>query len=298
MGETMPQFKIISISFLLASLFYFACSDSVTVPKEDNSVNIEFPIGKKAVYAIGLYEGDLVDSLKPLGVNIFTLQFNSVLTKSDGLEYVGNVELYYSILDSTFGTGAEFNSSGSITVSVDDKWVLFQHSEIIESGSIFMKQTSILTDTTLIPTLLNNQFPIFPKKITPNTFYSVYRPGDDTSLFIGVQRDLDVIDYVQWNDIYGNTSGLYYTTEHVLKFGNDMLLNFRGIIDKNGVVTLLITFENSVISTINNPDGGDTVNVHQINRRIVEFTEPANVKELSWYAGYVIENGLVYLEEK
>ncbi|MBU0473328.1 MAG: hypothetical protein KKF62_04125 [Bacteroidetes bacterium] len=294
----MHQFKIISVSFVLTSLFYFGCSNSVTPPIDNNSINIEFPINKKAVYAIGLYEGDLVDSLKPLGVNIFSLQFDTVITKADGLEYIGNIELYYSILDSSLGTGAEFNSSGSIKVSVDNKWVLFQHSEIIESGSIFMKQTSILTDTTLIPTLLNNQFPVFPKKITPNTYYSVYRPDDDTSYFIGVQRDLDVIDYVEWNDIYGNSRGLYYTTEHVLKFGNDMLLNFRGIIDKNGVVTSVITFENSVISTINNPDGGDTVNVHQINRRIIDFTEPENVKELFWYADYVLENGLVYLEEK
>ncbi|MDA3861703.1 MAG: hypothetical protein PF445_10785 [Melioribacteraceae bacterium] len=294
----MKHSKIISILFILTSIFYFGCSESLTPPIDDNSINIEFPIGKKAVYAVGLYEGESVDSLQAWGVNIFSLQFDTVLTKTDGIEYIGNIELFYSILDSNLGTGAEFNSSSSIKVSIDEKWVLFQNSNIIGSSSIFMKRNSILSDTTLFPTFANNQFPVFPKKIIPNTFYSVYRPIAVDSTFLAAQRDFVVKDFAEWNDFYGSNSGLYYTTEHVLKFENEMEFDFKGIIDERGVVISVFTLENFVLSTVQNPDGEDTVTVHKINRRIVDFTEPENINELSWYSDYVLENGLKYLEEK
>ncbi len=288
---------VILLPLILVVLFFTACAESVTPPVEDNSISIKFPIGKKAVYAVGVYSGD-VDSLETMFINIYSLQFDTVLTKENGLEYIGKVEYTgRSLLDSITSLSDLGKTSGKIVVSIDNKWVLFQQSEVSGSAQIFMKRETNSTDTTLTPTLLENQFPVFPKKIEPNTFYSVYRPvSADTSRFLAVQRDFNVKDYTEWNDIYGNEKGLFYSTEHILKFSQDLILNFVGIIDEKGVVVSNYTLK-TVISTIENPSGGDSLIVHTINRRIVDFTEPENVKELSWYADYVIENGLELLEE-
>ncbi len=288
---------VILLPLILVVLFFTACAESVTPPVEDNSISIKFPIGKKAVYAVGVYSGD-VDSLETMFINIYSLQFDTVLTKENGLEYIGKVEYTgRSLMDSITSLSDLGKTSGKIVVSIDNKWVLFQQSEVSGSAQIFMKRETNSTDTTLTPTLLENQFPVFPKKIEPNTFYSVYRPvSADTSRFLAVQRDFNVKDYTEWNDIYGNEKGLFYSTEHILKFSQDLILNFVGIIDEKGVVVSNYTLK-TVISTIENPSGGDSLIVHTINRRIVDFTEPENVKELSWYADYVIENGLKLLEE-
>lgn len=290
--------NIMSVILILIALVYVACSESIAPQLNDNSINIEFPIGKKAVYAVGVYSGD-VDSLETMFINIYSLQFDTVLTKENGVEYIGKVEYTgKSLMDSITSISDLDKTSGKIVVSVDNKWVLFQQSEVSGSAQIFMKMNINDTDTTLIPTLAENQFPIFPKNIKPNTFYSVYRPiSADTSRFLAVQRDFDVKDYTEWNDIYGNEKGLFYSTEHILKFSQDLILNFVGIIDEKGVVVSNFTLK-SVISTIENPSGGDSLTTHTINRRIVDFTEPENVKELSWYADYVIENGLELLEEE
>lgn len=295
---------VILLPIILAVLFFTACSESVTPPIENNSINIKFPIGKKAVYAVGTYSGD-VDSLETMFMNIYSLQFDTVLTKGNGLEYIGRVEYSgRSLMDSITSISDLGPTSGKIVVSVDDKWVLFQQSEVIGSGQIFMKRNSSGTDTTLIPTMLENQFPVFPKKIKPNTFYSVYRPSSSDSLslrpferFLAVQRDFDVKDYTEWSDIYGNEKGLFYKTEHVLKLSQELTIDFAGIIDDKGVVVSNYTLK-TVIRTVENPLGGDSITTHTINRRIVDFTDPENVKELSWYADYVIENGLELLGEQ
>ncbi|NOX66091.1 MAG: hypothetical protein GXO85_09940 [Chlorobi bacterium] len=295
---------VILLPIIIVILFFTACSESVTSPVENNSISIKFPIGKKAVYAIGTYSGN-VDSMEIMFMNIYSLQFDTVLTKGNGLEYIGKVEYTgKSLMDSITSISDLGPTSGKILVSVDEKWVLFQQSEVLGSGQIFLKRDAINTDTTLTPTMLENQFPVFPKKIEPNTFYSVYRPVSADSMylrpsprFLAVQRDLDVKDYTEWNDIYGNEKGLYYKTEHVIKIGDDLILNFVGIIDEKGVVVSNYTLK-TVISTSEDPSGGDSITTHTINRRIVDFTEPENVKDLSWYADYVIENGLEFLDEK
>ena len=216
------------------------------------------------------------------------------LTNSTGIEYIGLEEVYYTQLSEN---GIfESQESGNIVVSVDDKWVLFQHSEFISGGQIFLKRNSILTDTTLIPTRLENQFPLFPKIVTPNTHYSVYRPGDDSLYFLGVLRDLEVKDFVEWTDFYSSDRGLYYKTNHTIPNFN-FEIEFNGIIDSKGIIVSRYSIE-LLNTSPESPDISDTVIAHTINRRIVDFTEPENIKELSWYADYVKENGLTYLEEK
>ena len=294
----MHKSKFISLIIIITSLLYLGCSETVTPPPEPNSIQIEFPIGKTAIYANGVYEGDSIDSLQLLGLNVFSLQFDSIITKSNGIEYIGNIGFYTISHGGNDSLDNEFYTEPvKIVVSVDDDWVLFQYSENYNSGLIFLKRNLLVSDTTIIPTFYNNQFPVFPSEIFPNRNYSVFRPKDDSIRFLGVQRNFDVRDYSKWNDIYGDAEGLYYSTEHILHINDDFTLYFRGIIDSKGVLISSYSKEMELFSA-ESPVPSDTVTVHQINRRIVDFTEPENIKELSWYSDYVLENGLSILEEQ
>ncbi len=288
------------VVLILIGLLNTGCSENLTPPIDDNSIDIEFPIGKKAVYAVGSHEGDKdSDTLEMLSISIFSLQFDSVITKTNAIEYIGQVVCYNSNLlenDSSEYVPIGGQYAGNIVVSIDDKWVLFQESEVMGSAQIFMKRASTETDTTEIPTLHYNQFPVLPKRITPNTFYSAYRPNDDSLHFLSVQRDFDVKEYVKFSDIYGMNEGLFYSTEQTLFIGNNFTLNYNGIIDSKGVVSSTTSVEWIIIGS-SSPEPIDTVTQHLVNRRIVDFTEPENVKDLSWYSKYVIENGLELLGE-
>ncbi len=286
--------KLLIVLFSLV-LLVNGCNENITPPVNEDTIVINFPIGKKAVYAVGTYFENK-DSLSSQYLSIYSLQFDAVQIKDNVTEYVGRVEEYNKLFnnpDSIF-IGGNQKGTGEITVSIDNKWVLFQHSDVIGSYQIFMKRNSTTTDTTLIPTLLASQFPTFPKTITSNTNYSIYRPGSD-SFFIPVQRDFEVHEAKTWTDIYGSSKGLYCKTEHHIL---SLVINFNAIIDSNGIVTSRSTMEDMIISTFEYPNGIDTVTSHTINRRIVDFTEPENIKDLSWYADYVSEHGLSFLEDQ
>jgi len=287
----------ISLTLFLIILLFVGCNEDSTAlipPVDDSAIEINFPIGKTAVYAVGTYfENE--DSLSGQYLSIYSLQFDEMGIKNNVAEYSGKIEEHSRLFnnpDSIFigGSGTDI---GTINVTIDNKWVLFQHSSVMGSYQIFMKRISTTTDSTLIPTFYANQLPMFPKILTSNTTYSVYRPGTD-SLFGPVQRDFEVHQEKTWTDIYGSSKGLYCETDHLVF---SFLLNFNAIFDSHGIVTSRLTVEDSIIRTVEYPDGVDTVTYHLINRRIVDFTEPENVKELSWYADYVSENGLALLEE-
>jgi len=288
---------------MLTGLFLFGCNETLTPPVESDYVDVEFPINKKAIYAVAVYSED-VDSLKTMFLSVYSLQFDSVFTNANGTEYIGRIEHYDSIhfdYDGISNDPSVFYESGSIAVTVNNKWVLFQQSEVRSVFQIFMKSNSIVSDTTDLPTEFFNQLPMFPNRLEKNSSYSIFRPGEEpsqgaVSLFLGVQRNFEVEDYVDWNDIYGSNRGLYYTTEHKLKLDSDLTFDYRGIIDSRGVVVSTSTKE-SVITTIENPDGIDTLTLHTVNRRIIDFDSPENMNELSWYAKNVSENGLKLLNE-
>jgi len=288
--------KLVALTLIL--LLYFGCNDTLTPPIESDYVDVEFPVGKKAIYAVAVYTGD-VDSLKKMSLAIYSLQFDKVLTKANGVEYIGRIEHYDSIHFDYDGISIDpsvFYESGEIIATVNDKWVLFQRSDVKSVFQIFMKRNSIKIDTTELPTEILTQLPMFPNRIEKNSSYSIFRPSADSS-FIGVQRNFDVEDYVDWNDNYGNGRGLYYTTEHILKFYGDYTINFRGIIDSRGVIISTTAMKRD-ISTIENPQAVDTITVYTVNRRIVDFGLPETMQELSWYAKNVSENGLKLLDKK
>jgi len=303
MNNLLKQKAVKLVALTLIGLLYFGCNDSLTPTTESDSIDVEFPVGKKAIYAVAVYSGD-VDSLKTMFLSVYSLQFDSILTNANGTEYIGRIEHYDSIhfdYDGISYDPSVFYESGNIVVTVNDKWVLFQQSEVRSVFQIFMKSNSIESDTTELPTEFFNQLPMFPNRLEKNSSYSIFRPGEELSpgaesLFIGVQRNFEVEDYVDWNDIYGSNRGLYYTSEHKLEVGRDFTFDYRGIIDSEGVVVSTSTKE-SVITTLDNPDGIDTLSVHTVNRRIVDFGLPETMNELSWYAKNVSENGLKLLNE-
>jgi hypothetical protein len=276
---------------MIVVFFYLGCSDNIS-PEEKDYLEINFPIGEKAIYAVGSYTGH-VDTLEEYFLSIYSLQFDTMQTSAIGVEYIGEIERYdvlHKVNHSLVYNPGLNQISGKTTVSINDRWVLFQNSELADGFQIFMKTNIQETDTTALPTLVYNQVPMFPNRAEIFSSYSSFRPGSD-SLFIGVERNFNFEDYIEWSDVYGTNSGLYYTTEHILKFGNDFTFDFRGILDSNGVVISRSTFE-SIVTTAESPEAADTLTVHVINRRIVEFNDPDNIKDLSWYGEYVLQNGL------
>lgn len=293
----------ISLTLFLLGLILVGCKEDSTPlipPVDDSAIEISFPIGKKAIYARGDYLGDNPDSLTEMFLTIYSLQFDTAITKDNATEYIGSVERYSSPFfanDSLPGRiFPEYYGKGRILVTVDEKWVLFQNSEIADAALIFMKRNSALSDTTDFPNWLYGQLPVFPKSIAPNTMYEIVRPGDG-DMFLEYQRDFEIMDYIEWSDIYGSDNGLHFSTEYSIKFENDLTLNFSGIIDEKGIVLSRTIIENFVTAIIDNPAGVDTTSLHLINRRIVDFTNPEYTHELSWYADYVKENGLHFLKD-
>lgn len=298
------QIQINAFLLLFVFSFIIGCSEETTPlipPVDDSAIEINFPIGKKAIYARGDYLGDNPDSLTEMFLTIYSLQFDTAVTKDNATEYIGIVERYSSPLftnDSlTLRIFPDRYEKGRILVTVDEKWVLFQNSEIMDAALMFMKRNSTIIDTTEFPNWLYGQLPVFPKRLAPNTMYQIVRPGDG-NMFFEFQRDFEIMDYIEWSDIYSSDKGLHYSTEYSIKFENDFTLNFSGIIDEKGIVLSRTIIDNYVTRTIDNPDGVDTTSLHLINRRIVDFTNPEYTHELSWYADYVKENGLTFLKDE
>ncbi len=151
------------------------------------------------------------------------------------------------------------------------------------------------TDTTDYPNWLYGQFPVYPSKLAPNTSYSVVTPGNGDE-FVEIQRNFEVMDFLEWEDIYSSDKGLHYSTEYIINLEDGFNFNFSGIIDEKGIVLSKTVIDDFVIRTMNNLEGGDTTSLHLINRRIVDFTNPDYTHDLSWYAEYVKENGLLFLD--
>lgn len=299
------QMHILKKTFVLLIIFLMVgCIEENTPlipPVDESTIEINFPIGKKAIYAVGSYLGNS-DSLESYFLTIYSLQFNKISINDNSTEYVGIVERYNApsiVSDSLPGaTYPEYYDEGKLLLSLDDKWVLFQNSEIIDAPMMFMKRSSLESDTTNIPNWLYSQFPIYPRYLTPNTAYSVIRPSDGVD-FLEIQREFEIMNYLEWDDIYGSDRGLHFSTEYILKFEDDYTLNYSGIIDETGIVVSTTTIDDFIIGgTIISNGVADTTSLHIINRRIVDFTNPDYTHELSWYAEYVKENGLLFLDNQ
>lgn len=295
-----------SFLILLALLFMSVCHcvNKITESSEKYLIEVRFPTGKKSIYASATYIGH-EDSLSLSYLKIFSIQFDSTYTSNDTLYYKGCVK---SFIPDTFLIGPysrntsisnalAYSDSGSIVVSFDEKWVLYQYSEVMDGYHIFMKamvDSTIQTDTTYIPTEFYNQFPLFPRIIKPNTQYAIYRPGYEED-FVPVYRYFITDDFTTWSDSYGHNSGLLFSTKQSLFYGDT--LNYRGIIDAHGMI-ISQCYEKMIVTTIEHPEGADTLDYYVINRRIVDYSDAKDLHELSWYADDVMGNGFSLIEEK
>jgi hypothetical protein len=157
-----------------------------------------------------------------------------------------------------------------------------------------MVDSSVQTDTTYIPTEFYNQFPVFPRIMKPNTRYAVYRPGNNED-FLPVYRYFITDDFTTWNDPYGSDSGLSFSTKHFL-FVVDTL-DYQGIIDEHGMI-ISQNYLKMVATTIEHPEGVDTLDYYILNRRIVDYSDAEGLHKLSWYADDAMENGFSLIEKR
>jgi len=272
---------------LVCSLFFILllmsqCSDNPANNPE--SLTIDLPMNKKAVYAIAYYhKTGNSDSLGYLRISSF--YFNSTDTFNDTTYLVGTYERlepeYY-----------DEPVSGEILISLTDDWVYFQSSEILDAGIDLMKPANgIKVDTTRLPTEKYSYFSIYPRTLIQNQTYAVYRPANAAIDwgYADVYREFKVKYPSVWEDQYGADTGFEVAVKHVL-FGFtmnfDLILDRHGIVNSQNVETEYRTDENGQLI--------DSVLTYRINRRIVDYTEPSMVKSLSDYAAEVAAKGLKY----
>jgi hypothetical protein len=283
-----------SALMLLLTVF---CDKRVTDRSDGFSVSVSFPLGRRAVHGVADYfEG--ADSSNGLqSVVIYSLQFDSIRRSGDTLHYLGTVRSFVP-----GPPGPPFGpDSGKITVSVDRRWVLFQNSPVLESFRAFMKRSgtgNLSADTTAPPSLEYNQFPVFPREPRPRTRYAVVRP-DLNGSFSTVERTLDFGDAASGKDAFGRWIGLSFSTLHVLP-DLDVEMRFTGVMDSHGIV--VSQWRDSLLVTrvdLAAPSGytEETVAFRRMNRRLADYSDPATLHPLSWYADRVQREGLEPLEE-
>ena len=102
-------------------------------------------------------------------------------------------------------------------------------------------------------------------------------------------REFNVNRTIDWNDHYSRDSGFEVMVEHRLL---GFTINFDLVIDSHGIVNSHMSYVNKEIS----PEGAllDSSITHVVNRRIVDYSDPSAVLDLTHYANEVIENGLLF----
>ncbi len=233
--------KLVLLAIILfSSLCFFGCSDDPTSPENENSIEVNFPINKKAVYAIGEYRQEPTDSTYIFFLlNIYSLEIKEVSETPNGREYIGEVIQYCMLKDNSgefIHDPVQCTDEGDFFISEFDDWILFQFTDLRGSEQILLKSNPEKVDTMLLPSRNKAQLPVLPRTIQPNSNYSSYRPANPDS-FGAVQRDFAVGDYMDWNDTYGSERGLYCKTNHILVIDTPPLVSFSSIIDKRGIIT-------------------------------------------------------------
>ncbi|MBI9072739.1 MAG: hypothetical protein JEY94_14150 [Melioribacteraceae bacterium] len=281
------MFKKIFIPFF--SILLIASCDNSTNPQKDGSVQVDLPLGKKAVYATATYIGD--DNKTLMGLEIYSIIFNSATETVGTNELVGIVEADYKFVNSTGTVNHQFYlESGPITVSVSDSWIEFQQSDVMLAINIFMKKNIIYKDTTRVPDKFHSHFPAYPRIIESNKEYSILRPeqSDDDFSYIALGRKFSAHGIVDWKDNYGNCEGIYMTKDHNLYIGNTNSIKFKTIVDEEGIIISQYKTTSASVS--------GTVTANIVTRRIVDFTEPENVKDLSYYVDLVYSRGIKLID--
>ena len=149
--------------------------------------------------------------------------------------------------------------------------------------------SGIKVDTTRLPTEEYGYFSVFPHLLIENRTYAVYRPANSGAEwgYVDVYREFVAGHPIIWEDAYGTDAGIQVSVLHIVL---GFTLNYDLIIDRHGIVVS----KSSLMEYLT--DGGgeliDSVMTQRINRRIVDYTVPSEVKTLSVYAAEVAENGL------
>jgi len=244
------------------------------IESNNSSVKIEYPLNKKAVYAVCDYQ-DYSDSIAVQNIEISSILFDSTYSSGDTVYLTG-----------IFSRDRESNSA-PISAAVINNWILFEHSGIQEAGMIFLKPA--VTDTTALPDQFHNHFPIVPQKLKINSNYSITRPANEGSEwgYAEVIRIFESNEFKKWTDFYNDDYGIKVNiTHYLLGFSH----NFQTVFDAHGLVNSQWSYKNYI--TNEHGDLIDSVLTHRINRRIVDYTGPGEVDDLQTYYNLVSENGL------
>ncbi len=279
------------------------CEKKVTGPSDNNPVNVSFPIGRKCVYACAAY-ADRVDSTGLQWLKIFSIQFDGTRASDDTLFYMGHVtRLQTPRFDAAAGftrskiRGFETEpDSGGILVSVDRSWVLFQACGLMDGFEPFLKPGRGLrsgTDTMSVPTELFGQGPVYPRKPRPYGQYDAYRPYGEN--YESLRRTFDFEGFRTWSSPFGIWTGLFFSVRHTLS--ETMAIDMTGIMDSHGIIASQYALQ-MVGTSPGDPAGIDTTTIYQLNRRLADFTDPASLHPLSWYADKVLREGLEPLEQR
>jgi hypothetical protein len=278
------------------------CEKKVTGHSDDGPVNVSFPVGRKCVYASAAY-ADRVDSTGLLWLKIFSIQFDSTRASGDSLFYMGHVLRTQTppvgpaagFARSPAGRFSADTDSGGILVSVDRKWILFQNCDIQDGYDPFLKSGHRLradADTMSVPTEFFGQSPVYPRKPRPYGRYDAVRPSGEN--YSSLRRTFDFEGFRTWTGPFGSWRGLFFSVRHTLF--ETTAIDMIGIMDSHGIVAS--QYASQMIRTApDNPAGIDTLTFYHLNRRLVDFSDPATVKPLSWYADRVMREGLEPLEQ-
>jgi len=274
------------LSWIIASLFALSlvssCQFATHIEEDDAYYRINIPINQKAVYAILHYEEFADnDSLVLSGISIGSLIFNNQRQSGDTLFLMGKCEVLE--IENDIVVAAEMEP---ITIALTRDWVFLDDSNGPYGYTFLLKNSA---DTTRIPTVNHEQFPLLPRVLTVNTRHSIYRPGSPDYNFIGVNREFSVMSPQTWSDELGTEQGIFLKIKHVLDGIGDEL-NFEILADDHGIIRSFWSFQ--TIHFDPQTGDGESLTVHRINRRIVDYTDPRQVQSLEYYYNLVNESGL------
>ncbi len=270
------------ITYLFALSLVSSCQFATTIEEDDAYYRINIPINQKAVYAILHYEEFADnDSLVLSGISIGSLIFNNQRQSGDTLFLMGTCEILEIYNDVIVATESE-----PIRIALTSDWVFLDDSNGPYGYNFLLKNSA---DTTAIPTINHEQFPILPRVLTANAHQIIYRPASSDYTFLGVRREFYAMSPQTWKDEIGTEQGIFLKIKHVLDGIGDEL-NFEILADDHGIIRSFWSFPTIYID----PQTGDdeSLTVHRINRRIVDYTDPRQIQSLEHYYNLVNESGL------
>lgn len=269
----------------------FSCSDDDIVNSSgETETTINFSVGQKAVYAIARYTTNNDSTWMDL-LEIFSIEFDSSYIANDTTYFEGDVEYFVpESFAEQYGFEGPILAADRIKVSSDDNWILYQSGSNLGSYRIFLKQNATNNDTILTqtPSEFFQRAPVFPRVIKSNTEYSILRPGNNDN-FLPLYREFKFKNIIELNDEFGSSSGVEFEVKHFVA-SLSFSLDFSGVIDESGIL-ISKNITEVYITSPENPDGSNKVLITEINRRITDYTDPAQVNPLPIYADMVLEKG-------